>query len=630
MCGIAGFWDLGPATADAPPVLRRMTDAIRHRGPDDEGHWFDTAAGVALGHRRLSILDLSPEGHQPMVSADGRWVLVYNGEIYNWQALRTEETGHGARWRGHSDTEVFLAAIARLGVVEATRRCHGMFAYALWDRAERRLHLGRDALGEKPLYFGVAGGTLLFGSELKALRAHPAFRGTVDRGALTLLLRYGYIPAPHAIYDGIRKVAPGTIVSFRAGGVVPEVTTYWSLLEAAERGRAAPFRGSREEALAELATLLRGVVGREMVADVPLGAFLSGGVDSSLIVALMQAESPRPVRTFTIGFHEAGFNEAEHAKAVARHLGTDHTELYVTADDALAVVPKLPGLFDEPMADPSGIPTYLVAALARRHVTVSLSGDGGDELFGGYDRYLLAERWWRRRAPVPGLLRQALGGALRGLEGARVRRLAGVLSAETAEGMYRDLVAQWQAPEQVVLGGVEPATALTDRTRWVPSAEVVRRWMALDTVTYLPDDVLVKVDRAAMAVSLETRAPLLDHAVVEFAWRLPLGYKVRDGRGKALLRELLHRYVPPALVERPKMGFGVPVGRWLTGPLAEWAEALLAPARLKAEGFFDPAAVERVWRAHRSGAASQPFMLWDVLMFQAWLEAQAVRPAVAA
>jgi asparagine synthase (glutamine-hydrolysing) len=625
-----------------------MTSAIRHRGPDDAGSWSDRRIGLALGHRRLSVIDLSPEGHQPMASGEGRYIIIFNGEIYNFRELRAELEAYGARFRSQSDTEVMLAAIERQGIAGAVRQFAGMFAFALFDRLENRLHLVRDRLGEKPMYYGWSGEVLLFGSELKALREHPAWRGEIDRGALALFLRHGYIPAPYSIYRGIRKVLPGTVLTFQLGAPRSEPTeaVYWSAREVAESGVAAVQSGTETELLDELDRLLRQTIRREMIADVPLGAFLSGGVDSSLVVALMQAESSRPVRTFTIGFDEPEYNEAEYAKAVALHLGTDHTELYVRPAEALAVVPKLPTLYDEPFGDSSQIPTFLVSQLARRHVTVSLSGDGGDELFGGYDRYFLARRVWGFLKIIPRSGRRAVANGIRSIPparwdsvlrfvglaqrprasrrvtGDRLHKVARILSLETQEAMYLDFMSHWRDSASVTLGGVEPPTVLTDPKRWAEVDGLLARMMYLDLVMYLPDDILVKVDRASMGVSLESRAPFLDHRVVEFAWRIPPRLRVRSGRGKWPLRQLLHRYLPKALVERPKMGFGVPIDHWLRGPLKDWAAALLDQSRLSREGYFDPKPIAQKWAEHQNSSRNWHYLLWDVLMFQAWLEAQ--------
>ena len=642
MCGIAGFWGPGFGREEGAATLRRMTDAIRHRGPDDEGQWLDPAAGLALGHRRLSIIDLSPEGHQPMVSASGRYVIIYNGEIYNFQELRRAEERHGARWRGHSDTEVLLAVIERRGLVEALRASVGMFALALWDREERVLTLARDRLGEKPLYYGRARGVLLFGSELKALRAYPGCPTEIDRDAVTLFLRHNYIPAPYSIYQGVRKLDPAHLARFRMPEGAPELVSYWSAREAAAAGLAAPFAGGEGEYLEALERQLEATVRDQMISDVPLGAFLSGGVDSSLVVALMQRQSARPVRTFTIGFHEAEWDEARHARAVAAHLGTDHTELMITPQDLLDVVPRLPAMYDEPFSDSSQVPTSLVAAMAREHVTVSLSGDGGDELFGGYARYALGERLWRNVRRVPQALRRAAGRAIglvpapawdrvlapfgpampagfRGrVTGDRMHKAGELLKQESFEQVYRDLVSHWRRPEEVVLGGVEPPTALTDPARWLGVEQPLPRMMYLDSVSYLPDDILVKVDRAAMAVSLESRAPLLDHRVYELAWRMPPALRSMVGGGKPALKRLLRRHVPPAITDRPKMGFGVPIQSWLRGPLRGWGEELLDARRLQGDGIFAPAAIRKKWDEHQAGTRDWQYLLWDVLMFQAW------------
>ncbi len=646
MCGIAGYFG-SPGIGDADGALRGMTDAISHRGPDDSGVWADAEVGVWLGHRRLSILDLSAAGHQPMRAASGRFVIVFNGEVYNHLDLRRElDAGTTHAWRGHSDTETLLAGFDRWGVKATLERAIGMFALALWDRQEHTLTLARDRLGEKPLYYGRQGGTLLFGSELKALRAHPSFRAPIDRDAITLLLRHNYIPAPHCIYRGVAKLLPGTLATFGGPEREPKFERYWSAAAAVTAARAAPFTGGPTEAVDALEALLRDAIRRQMVADVPLGAFLSGGIDSSTVVALMQAQSSRPVKTFSIGFHEAGYNEAEHAKAVADHLGTEHTELYVTPQDALAVVPRLPQLYDEPFSDSSQIPTFLVARMARQHVTVSLSGDAGDELFGGYERYRWAQRIWSRVRLMPHPLRRALARSIaavapnrwdgvvrplrrvlpRGLRferpGDTLHKLAEVLAVESPEQIYHQLVSHWKEPGRMVVGATEPVTVLHDRANWATVDGLTHRMMFLDLISYLPDDILVKVDRAAMGVSLETRVPMLDHRVVEFAWSLPLEHKVRDGVTKWVLREVLHRHVPRALMERPKMGFGVPIDAWLRGPLRQWACDLLAPARLRREGYFDPRPIGVRLDEHLSGTRNWQYHLWDVLMFQAWLEAE--------
>jgi asparagine synthase (glutamine-hydrolysing) len=665
VCGFAGF--LGPNIkahgADPAELVRRMCDTLAHRGPDDAGVWVDDV--VALGHRRLAVLDLSAAGHQPMVSADERYVIVFNGEIYNHLELRGElrhgppqrdaTRARGAAdppaspaWRGRSDTETLLAAVATWGVANALRRCVGMYAFALWDRQGRQLTLARDRLGEKPLYYGWQGDAFLFGSELKALRVHPRFSTEIDRNALALLLRHNYVPAPYTIYQGIHKLTPGACLTVSADGQKAVPVPYWSAREVAEQGQRNRFRGSRDDARVELDLLLRQAVKGQMLADVPLGAFLSGGVDSSAVVALMQAQSSRPTRTFTIGFWEQGYNEADFAKAVALQLKTDHTELYVTEANALAVVPQLPGIYDEPFADSSQIPTFLVSQLARRHVTVSLSGDGGDELFGGYNRYFWATAIWRRMRWLPSPMRAALAAALtrvppqhwNGLvqplmrllppswryanPGDKLHKLAEILAVRQPDEIYHALVSHWPRPASIVVRGEEPDTALTNKLAWAHIDEFAHRMMYLDLVSYLPDDILVKVDRAAMNVSLETRVPFLDHRLVEFAWRLPLSMKIRNGRGKWLLRQLLRSYIPERLIERPKMGFGVPLDAWLRGPLRSWAEALLDEARLRREGYFQPEPIRRLFAEHLSGRRNWAYHLWDVLMFQAWHE-QVVR-----
>jgi asparagine synthase (glutamine-hydrolysing) len=623
-----------------------MADRLVSRGPDDRGHWADDAAGIALGHRRLSVVDLSAAGHQPMLSHDGRFVVAYNGELYNTGELRAQlerEAGITA-WRGHSDTEVLLEAIAAWGVEQALRRTVGMFALALWDRRQQRLTLARDRIGEKPLYYGAFGGALLFGSELKALTAHPAWRGEVDRDALVLYARHGYVPAPYSIYRGVAKLAPGCLAEFAAGSTAARVRPYWSALQAALAGIASPRTEPEPVLVDELDALLRQAVRGQMVADVPLGAFLSGGIDSSTVVALMQAQSGRPINTFTIGFDEAEYNEATHAKAVAQHLGTHHTELYVTPEQARGVIPKLPQIYCEPFADASQIPTFLVCELARRHVTVALSGDAGDELFGGYNRYLLAQRIWGGLSAVPlplrrlgvrallavpttgwdralSALRLALPRQLRVPNpGDKVHKLAAVLAQEDLDGVYRRLVSQWPSPGAMVPGGVAPPTPLLNPAGLEGLKTPLQRMTYLDMVGYLPDDILVKVDRAAMAVSLETRVPLLDHRVVEFAWHVPAQHKVRDGRGKHLLRRVLERYVPRSLFDRPKMGFGVPIDQWLRGPLREWAAHLLDPAVLRRQGYFAVEPIEKAWAEHLHGSRSHQYPLWVVLMFQGWLE----------
>ncbi|MCC2958538.1 asparagine synthase (glutamine-hydrolyzing) [Massilia sp. IC2-477] len=654
MCGFTGFLGASPFQEDGASraVLGRMTDSIRHRGPDDAGYWLDVGHGIALGHRRLAIIDLSPAGHQPMPSSSGRYVIAFNGEIYNHVTLRDELAGAGAApaWRGRSDTETLLAGFDAWGIAATVERAVGMFAFAVWDRYSATLTLGRDRIGEKPLYYGWQGrgrdAVFVFGSELKALRAHPAFEHVVDRGALSLQLRHSYVPAPYSIYRGIAKLTPGCLLTVSSRDRAPRVNPYWSRERRMAAAAANPFSGSPQEAVTQLETLLKGAVKAQMIADVPLGAFLSGGVDSSTVVALMQAQSARPVKTFSIGFQEAGYNEAEYAKAVAQHLGTEHTELYVTAEQGRAVIPRLPSLYDEPFSDSSQMPTFLVSQLARQHVTVSLSGDAGDELFCGYSRYQFAASLWNTitAGPLP-LRRLAANGITRVsvdswnrmaklLAPAMPRRLrfpntgdklhkgAQVLGCASLDALYLGLVSHWDDPAALVIGGIEPPTVLRSETPALAAFHGVPRMMALDLLTYLPDDILVKVDRAAMAVALETRIPFLDHRVVEFAWSLPQSMKLRDGASKWALRQVLYRHVPPSLIERPKMGFGVPIGDWLRGPLRDWSESLLSESRLRAEGFFHPLEIRRKWDEHLAGKRNWQYHLWDVLMFQAWAEEQ--------
>lgn len=643
MCGIAGFLNRA-GCADGEPVLRRMADMIIHRGPDSDGYWTDADAGIALAHRRLAIIDLSPAGHQPMVSHDGRFVLSYNGEIYNHNDMRVELEARGrGDWYGHSDTETLLEGFSAWGVLGTLQRANGMFALALWDREARKLYLARDRMGEKPLYYGMQGGTLLFGSELKALRRHPAWRGEIDRDILSLFLRHNYVPGPYSIYAGIHKLPPAHFLEIGPEDDAPgEPVAYWDIAEQARQGRNKPFSGSPDEAVDALERLLQDAVGIRMAADVPLGAFLSGGYDSSTVVALMQSQSTQPIKTFSIGFAEAEYDEAQYAKRVAAHLGTEHTELYVTPADALAEIPNLPHHWDEPFADSSQIPTMLVSRLARSAVTVSLSGDGGDELFCGYNRYSRGYDIWRRLGIMPRGIRKLAAGALRkmparGIDamvklapqrmrnmavGDRLLKLADVMEIDRADDFYRSLVSHAKHPDDLVLGGHEPAMWLSGSDPdWPVDADFRERMMYLDMRTYLPDDILVKVDRASMAASLESRVPLLDHRVVEFALALPLSHKLRDGQTKWPLRQLLHRHVPSQMMDRPKMGFTVPIGNWLRGPLRDWADDLLAPDRLKRDGFFDVGKIRRLWEETRSEGRWH-YHIWDILMFQAWLDVQ--------
>jgi len=647
MCGIVGCITAhGLPLPELEDIARRMTATLVHRGPDDEGLWVDAKAGVSLGHRRLAILDLSPLGHQPMVSADGRYVIVYNGEVYNFRGLQRElkDLGHG--FRGGSDTEVILAAMVQWGVKAAVQRFVGMFAFGLWDRIDRKLYLVRDRLGIKPLYYGWSSdGTFLFGSELKALRAWPGFDNPVDLEALALFFRHNYVPAPYTIFKHIQKLPQGTILVLRRSNMADrdvKLSSYWSVEDVWRQGACRPWCGTDKDAADALVEALGEAVRIRLVADVPVGAFLSGGIDSSTVVALMQAASTKSVRTFTIGFNESKYDEAPKARAVAKHLGTDHTELYVAQSDAMELIPEIPTLWDEPFADSSQIPTYLVSRMTRGHVTVALSGDGGDELFSGYTRYPDTVRLWKIVNKVPGPMRRATARCLRmlspeildifgrplrpllrrvgapGPAGRVLYRMSELLSAHTFQAFYG-----WANSHQLPPGGLVPeqdglSPAFTrdsglDKTPWSAMS-------LLDLITYLPDDILTKVDRASMAVGLEARVPVLDHGIVALAAKLPTNLKVRNGERKWLLRQVLYRYVPRELIERPKMGFGVPIGEWLQGPLREWAGNLLAEGRLRREGYLIPKAIRCLWTEHLSGRCNHQYVLWNILMFQAWLE----------
>ena len=645
MCGIAGV--LGQGAAD-PRLITRMSDALRHRGPDDGGIWTDAEAGIALGSRRLAIIDISPAGHQPMHSSDGRYVLTFNGEIYNHRELRAEveASGHAPEggWRGHCDTETLLEAIAAWGLSQALERSVGMFAFGLWDRKERTLRLVRDRFGEKPLYYGWAGRDLLFGSELKALREHPRFDRAIDPRALRLFMARNYVPAPFSIYRTIFKLEPASILTIAAGaGPLSEppaagpssggvsLERYWSYREVLQQGLADPIH-SEAEAVDALERVLARAVESQALADVPVGAFLSGGIDSSSVVALYQKYSSQKVRTFTIGFNEQAFNEADYARAVARHLGTEHHERIVTAREAQEVIPKLPQIYDEPFADSSQIPTHLVSAFAREQVKVALSGDAGDELFGGYIRYFTIARAWAalKRAPAP--LRAAIARPLshvpptawdaigrRPYFGIKARKaLKTIAHARNLDEVFGAFLDEWSEQGSPVLGANDDAAPFD--LALAPGAPDALRMMYCDAVSYLPDDILCKVDRASMAVSLEVHCPFLDHRVAELAARIPLGMKIRGGTGKHVLRQMLYREAPRELFERPKTGFGIPVGEWIKGPLRDWAESLLDPRRLRSQGWLDPARVEARWREHLSGERDSTGALWSVLMFESWLE----------
>ena len=648
MCGFAGFLTSGGQFADGlSQVATAMNEAIRHRGPDDSGVWEDAACGIVMGHRRLSIIDLSAAGHQPMPSDSGRYLIAYNGEIYNYHDIRTEiESISGTKqWRGHSDTEVLLAGIELWGLEATLDRTRGMFAIALWDREAETLSLARDRVGEKPLYYGWHGAgdrrAFLFGSELSAIKKYPDFTPQIDRDALTLYLRHGYVPAPYSIYEGISKLTPGTIVTVSQSHPEPVTETFWNFADVARQGQTHPFTGTAEQSVDQLNALALKAVERQMVSDVPIGAFLSGGIDSSTVVALMQAQSAKPVKTFTIGFDEEAYNEAKHAKAVAAHLGTEHHELYVDPKTALSVIPDLPVFYSEPFADSSQIPTFLVSKLARSEVTVSLSGDAGDELFGGYNRYAMTASMWSKIAMIPAPVRSLaaktltaispaawdrIGGSFAASKvrmfGDKVHKGAGALYSNSVSELYHSLVSQERDPASWIKNGYEPATYLTGKRPELGDLDDVQSMMVLDGISYLPDDILVKVDRASMAVSLESRVPFLDPDIITFAWSLPLEYKIRAGVTKWPLRELLYRYVPKALIDRPKMGFGIPVDSWLRGPLKDWAEDLLDETTLRSDGIWDVTRVRDTWSEHLSGRRNWSSKLWAILMFQAWYRAQ--------
>jgi asparagine synthase (glutamine-hydrolysing) len=649
MCGIAGFLGRGGRVEENRDIALRMARRIRHRGPDGEGAWAGDDGLIALGHARLSIQDLSEHGAQPMQSSSGRYVISFNGEVYNFPSLAEQLKHSGHRFHGHSDTEVILAAIEEWGLPGAVARFVGMFAFALWDKDEKALHLVRDRLGIKPLYYRATDSVVVFASELKALREFDTNSLTVDRGSLASYLRHSYVPAPNTIYEGVRKLPPGSILTARLdanGDITSDIGSYWAL-ENLVAGDSARFGGSYSEALDQLQGLLGDAVAQRMISDVPLGAFLSGGIDSSTVVALMQEHSSSAVKTFTIGFEESEYNEAEWAKKVAAHLQTDHTELYVSPEDARSVIPDLAAIYDEPFADSSQIPTILVSRLARQSVTVSLSGDGGDELFSGYKRYDLAASVWRNAGWMPAAMRLGLSRMLQGMSARqsvvlermldpvfrrfggpgqtqdKMRKAALLLRANGREETYRHIRSHWKQPADLVIGVAQEAPSLLgDSPDWLRALPIHDFMMLADASDYLPDDILVKVDRASMSCGLEARVPLLDHRVVEFAYSLPLEYKRKNGQPKSILRDLLGRYVPADLVNRPKMGFGVPIDAWLRGPLEEWASALLSSSRLRSDGYLESEPILRKWNEHRSGERNWSAYLWDVLMFQAWLDEQ--------
>ena len=639
MCGISGIWERnGCSVQDLKRRVAAMTQTLSHRGPDDSGVWLSREASIAFGQRRLAIIDLSPMGHQPMISANGQYAITFNGEIYNFRELRTELEGRGVRLRGHSDTEVIVEGFAQWGVKSTIARLNGMFAIAAWDAAKRQLFLARDRMGEKPLYWAIFDGLVLFGSELKALRAHPGWKPSLSRGAIAGFLRHSYVPGPFTIYEGVYKLPPAGFVKIASGGR-PDVGVYWDLAGVVAQGRRDMHRADEEELVDELDALLHDAVSRRMVADVPLGAFLSGGYDSSTVVALMQRASPRPVRTFTISFENPAFDESKHAEAVARHLGTDHTTFPVSGAEALDVVPKLAEMYDEPFADPSQVPTHIVSALTRKRVTVALSGDGGDELFSGYDRYRWTESVWRPSAKMPLALRRLASSGIRVVPpgafdsmaryvpylrrvshvGQKAHRLAQILSLPSIDSAYYQVAASHdQNPDNLVKGSQEVRTACWSQNLEMLLPDPVDRMRYLDMCTYLPDGVLTKVDRASMAVALEVRVPLLDHRLVEWMWRLPSFQNARARRPKHLLRRVLARYVPDRVVERPKMGFGVPLADWLRGPLRNWGEDLMNEAGLNAGDIFDVKAIRSLWAEFLNGDNERYFLIWNILMFQAW------------
>jgi asparagine synthase (glutamine-hydrolysing) len=651
MCGITGFLDVSHSrpAEELRRIARRMANTLHHRGPNDFGVWADAEGGIALSMTRLAILDLSTAGHQPMESANGRYVIIFNGEIYNYQDLRCEllKREPAYAFRGNSDTEVMLAAFERWGIESAARLFNGMFAFAVWDRADRSLTLGRDRFGEKPLYYFRSGNHFIFGSELKALRAHPGFTGELDVSAIPRFLRHSCVPAPYSIYKSTSKLPPATLLTISARDFATKSQSYWSLDEVINRTSKSLF-SDESEAVEELDRLLRDCVRMRMRSDVPLGAFLSGGIDSSTVVSLMQAQSRCPVKTFSIGNHDNELDEAKEASTVSRHLGTEHHELYVTSEEAMAVIPSLSRIYDEPFADPSQIPTVLVSRLARQYVTVSLSGDGGDEIFGGYARHNWGDKLSRSLDHVPRFLRKCVAAGLRTLPperwdilfrtcrpaiparwrqrmpGYKIHKLAFVLEIQDTHSLYQKLSSHWLDTTKILPGIPEPAVPLGDHYHNFEHA--AEEMMYLDTLTYLPDDILVKLDRATMAASLEGRVPLLDHRVAEFAWRLPLNMRIRQHQGKWILRQILYRYVPRALVDRPKSGFGIPLATWLRGPLRDWVESLLDENRLRQDGYFSYAPVLKIWREHLSGRANWESHLWDILMFQAWIDENRRKP----
>jgi len=646
VCGLAGVIITGEKPVPINDLVNLMGETLRHRGPDSGNNWLSVDDGVGFSHRRLSIVDLSAHGQQPMISHDRRYVLAYNGEIYNHLELRTriEREAPGFRWTGHSDTETLLECFSFWGVEKTLRELVGMFAICLWDSQEKSIVLARDRVGEKPLYYGSHNGIFAFGSELKALRKIDSWDFDINPDAVTSFLRYGYVPEPYSIFRGIHKVPPGTFLkidsSNRRGKSSQKQTTYWSLAEVARAGVSDPASFSTtDEAISELEHLLSRSIKGQQMGDVPVGAFLSGGIDSSTIVALMQKHAPGKVKTFSVGFDDPAYDESVYASKIAKHLGTDHHELIVSAQEAQDVIPKLPDVYDEPFADSSQIPTYLVSKLAKSEVSVSLSGDGGDEFFGGYNRYVLGAQKWDSLSKIPRFIRRRLGSAAekvspetwdrlfdRGsrflpdslnlrLPGDKIHKAARVIGSENSRELYRNLTSVID-PRGISSRDQELTLEYDDN--WPLESDLAHQMMALDTLTYLPGDILVKMDRASMAHSLESRMPFLDHRIIEFAWRLPMPLKINGSESKWILRALLQRNVPSQIFERPKMGFGIPLGTWLRGPLREWAEELLEPSALARDGFFNVASVQNLWQGHLENKKNSQHGLWNILMFQAW------------
>ena len=649
MCGLAGFLGKTRPIIELERDLLNMGKVMEHRGPDDSGIWHrQDEHSIGLVHRRLSILDLSKAGHQPMISGNKRYVVSYNGEIYNHLELRKiidKRTNSRYIWRGYSDTETLLAFLEIFGVEDTLNHLVGMFAFALWDCKSNSLILARDRLGEKPLYYGLQNDTLIFGSDLNSLKQHPDFKGNINRDAIALLMRYGYIPAPSSIYTGIYKLPPGSYIEFGSPEILTEPKYYWQLSSATDNKKFKKNPHEYEHALKKLDNLLGEAVEGQMISDVPVGAFLSGGIDSTTITALAQSRSANQIKTFTIGFDEELYNEAKHAKKIAKYLGTDHTELYVTPKDALDVICNIPKIYSEPFADPSQIPTFLVSKMTKDHVTVALSGDAGDEAFSGYNRYILTDQYWRKLNSMPHGMRKILSSGIEKVSpdqlnklllyaqkllptkyqqtniGEKLHKASIALKARTPDELYQSIVSRWQYPEELVIGTNQQKTLISNTIR-PDENDIIHKMMEIDTMTYLPDDILCKVDRASMSVGLETRSPFLDHRVVEFAWGLPLEYKINNGIGKAILRDVLYKYVPRELLDRPKMGFGVPVSDWLRGPLKEWGEDLLKEDKLRADGFFYVDVVKKKWTEHQLGIRNWQYQLWPILMFQLWLEGE--------